>query len=103
MSNARDIVLSNTISLNPTGTLDFKGTFSLNGNNNLVQNTANASEDNLNKTTNNEFICGQIETFENQENILKNDFYKEIKNIDHKKTIYLICVFIFVFLIFYLI
>ena len=101
MSNtlARDIVLSNTISLNPTGTLDFKGTFTLNGNNNLVQNTTNASEDNLNKTTNNEIICGPIETFENQGSQLN----REIKNLDYKKIIYLICVFIFLFLIFYLI
>jgi len=99
MSSVYDTVLSNTISLNPTGQLDFKGTFTLNGANSLVQNTDNASEDNLNKTVNNKIICGTIENYENYENI----FNTEIKDLEHKKIIYLLCVFIFIFLIFYLI
>ncbi len=105
MSSVYDTVLSNTISLNPTGTLDFKGTFSLNGANNLVQNTDNAAESNLNKTANNEIICGTIENFENNENNENNENISnsEIKNLEHKKIIYLLCVFIFIFLIFYLI
>lgn len=95
MSNSNNIVLSNIISLNPTGTLDFQGTFNLNGINSIVQNPADASKNNLEKTTNNEIICGTIENFENQ-----NDFYKIN---DSEKYIILIFVFIFLILILYFI
>jgi hypothetical protein len=105
MSNSNDIVLSNIISLNPTGTLDFQGTFALNGSNSIVQNPADASKNNLDKTTNNEIICGTIENFTNQNNLYKiNDIeYKELRINYLKKYIFLIVVFIFLILILYLI
>jgi len=105
MSNSKDIFLSNIISLNPTGTLDFQGTFNLNGSNSIVQNPTDASTDNLEKTTNNEIICGTIENFENQNNFYKinNLEYKELEINFLKKYIFLIAVFIFLILILYLI
>ena len=91
-----DMVLSDVISLNPTGTLDFNGTFSLNGNNSIVQNPESASKENLDKSMNNEVICGSLEHFENQETKEK-IFY--IKNYKENKKIYFILIFVFIFLL----
>lgn len=108
-------LLSNIISLNPTGTLDYQGTYTLQGNNQILSNPMEASQNNLQKTMNNEIICGNMETFKNlNESDFKNDFENEFenkneheifkkKNILYKKYIFLSCVFIILFLIFYLI
>lgn len=116
-------LLSNIISLNPTGTLDYQGTYTLQGNNQILSNPMEASQNNLQKTMNNEIICGNMETFKNLnesdfrndfENDFENEFENEFenkneheifkkKNILYKKYIFLSCVFIILFLIFYLI
>ena len=59
------IVQSNIASLNPTGTLDYNGTFQMNGNNNVVLNSEQTSKGNLDKTQNNQVVCSSIEKFEN--------------------------------------
>ena len=63
--STKEIILSNIIGLNPTGTLDFNGTYSMNGNNNIVQNSTTASKENLDKAQTNKIICSNVEKFEN--------------------------------------
>jgi hypothetical protein len=93
----KDIILSNIISLNPTGTLDYNGTFSLEGNNNIVNTPEDASKTNLDKTMNNEFICG-IENFEN--NIIQNNKLNNNNLILYNK--YLISLFLIIIILFLL-
>jgi hypothetical protein len=64
----KDILLSNIIGLNPTGTMDFNGTYKLNGTNNIVQNSSNAAKENLAKAQNNQIICDHVEKFDNMNN-----------------------------------
>lgn len=61
----KEIIQSNIAGLNPTGTIDYNGTFQLNGNNNIVLNSSQTSKNNLNKVKNNEVVCSNIEKFEN--------------------------------------
>jgi len=55
------------ISMNPTGTYNQKsnGIKVMNGNNNIVMNSQNASKTNLDKVQNNEVVCSNIENFGN--------------------------------------
>jgi len=99
MSNSKNIILSNIIGINPTGTLDYEGTYKLNGNNNIVQNSQNASKESLEKAQNNEINCNNIENFEN---------YIEFKNIiiyklENKSICVLFFLIILIFFIIYLI
>ena len=96
MSNKKNIILSNIIGINPTGTLDYEGTYKLNGNNNIVQNSQNASKESLEKAEKNEINCNNIENFEN---------YIEFKNtINYKlKDKYICVVFFLIILIFFII
>jgi hypothetical protein len=73
--SVKEYVLSNVIGLNPTGTMNFEGTYQMNGNNDIVRTGNNASLENLKKTQKNEVICGITETFENYE---KKKDYKNI-------------------------
>ena len=96
----KDIILSNIISLNPTGTLDYNGTFSLGGNNNIVNTPEDASKTNLDKTMNNEVICG-IENFENNNiQIIQNNKLNNNDLILYNK--YLISLFLIIFILFLL-
>lgn len=70
----KELVLSNIIGLNPTGTIDFNGTYKLNGANDIVQNTNNISKKNLEKAQTNQIICDNIEHFENSQNIKYNKY-----------------------------
>ena len=65
--NSKEIVLNNIIGINPTGTLDFDGTYKMNGNNNIVQNSQTASKENLEKAQTNQIICNN-EHFTNYDN-----------------------------------
>ena len=95
MSNSKNIILSNIIGINPTGTIDYEGTYKLNGNNNIVQNSQNASKESLEKAQKNEINCNNIENFEN---------YKEFKNINYKlEKKYIYILFFFLILIFFII
>ena len=67
-----DEVMSNIIGLNPTGTIDFNGTYKMNGVNNIVRNSKDSSKDNLEKISKNEISCDLIENFNNYEK--KQDF-----------------------------
>ena len=96
MSNSKNIILSNIIGINPTGTLDYEGTYKLNGNNNIVQNSQNASKESLEKAQKNEINCNNIENFGNYME-LKNTINYELQN----KYIYL--VFFFLILFFFII
>jgi hypothetical protein len=75
MASYKEIVISNIAGLNPTGTLDFNGTFSMNGNNNIVVNANEASKTNLEKTNSNIVNCGNIEKFENYKDNLKINYF----------------------------
>jgi hypothetical protein len=96
----KDIILSNIISLNPTGKLDYNGTFSLEGNNNIINTPEDASKTNLDKTMNNEVICG-IENFENNNiQIIKNNKLNNNDLILYNK--YLISLFLIIVILFLL-
>jgi len=99
----KDIILSNIISLNPTGKLDYNGTFSLEGNNNIVNTPEDASKTNLDKTMNNEVICG-IENFEN--NNIQNNQNNQNNKLNNNNLIlynkYLISLFLIIFILFLL-
>ena len=69
MDMDKEIILNNIIGINPTGTMQFEGTYQLNGNNSLVRNSQSASKENLEKSKNNEVICSSVEKFENKKNI----------------------------------
>lgn len=89
--STKELVLSNIIGINPTGILDFDGTYKLNGTNDIVQNTNTASKESLEKAQTNKIIC--VENFEN------------VKSIEYNSTqilLLLILVFIIVFIIFYI-
>ena len=63
-------IISNIISLNPTGTitLDNNGIMKMNGQNNIIQTPSSQSKDNLQKISNNKFICNKeniVEKFDN--------------------------------------
>ena len=78
-------IISNIIGLNPTGTLSFKGTFSMDGANKIVNTPANISKENAKKTDENEFICNNntIENFESYNKQMQNK-----KQIQSKKQNY---------------
>ena len=69
MSNSKITILNNIIGINPTGTLDYHGTYRLNGNNERIKNSEQISKENLEKTLNGEIVCNNIETFMNENNI----------------------------------
>ena len=79
--NSNIEVINNVISLNPTGTMDYNGTYKLKGNNNIVNSPATTSKKNLKKTQNNEIVCSSIENFENYDNNLNNENNKKFTNI----------------------
>lgn len=85
------MILSNIIGLNPTGTMNFEGTYKLNGINNVVKDSNNASKENLKKTSNNEIVCNSVEHFENTNN--KN--YKL-----NKLNLFLIFILLFLIILF---
>jgi hypothetical protein len=59
-------VIADVISLNPTGKIDFSGIFKPNGQTSKVKNTYISSQEKLKKTNANEFVCDNIEQFNNQ-------------------------------------
>lgn len=89
--NYKEIIQSNIAGLNPTGTIDYNGTMTLNGPNNIVVNSYNSSKNNLNKVHNNEVICTSIENFENCNENNKFNFY----------FIFIIFIILIVFYFFY--
>ena len=81
-------VISDVIGMNPTGQLDFDGTFEMNGANDIVRNTTDASKDTLIKTQKNKIICSSLENFEN--------YSEESRN---QNNFFILCLFLFLFLI----
>jgi hypothetical protein len=69
MSDPKITILNSIIGINPTGTLEYQGTYTLNGNNNNIRTNEQISKENLEKTLNGEVICNNVETFMNQNNI----------------------------------
>ena len=102
-------IISNIIGLNPTGTLSFKGTFSMDGSNKIVNTPANISKENAKKTDENEFICNNntIENFESynkQMHNKKQNYYNLIKKQEYiSKYIYLLILFFFLLSIFFIV
>jgi hypothetical protein len=104
MNDSKINVLNNIIGINPTGTIDYQGTYILQGSNNIVRTTDDLSSDNLYKTQNNEIICNNIEKFENRiDNKLENPFNNKFKNHVNEKIILLFILLIFlIILLFYI-
>lgn len=94
-------VISNIIGLNPTGTLSFNGTFSMNGSNNNVNTQENIARANLKKTEANEFI-NNSNVIENFESYHKKYKYKNNNLFDNNDYIYIILIII-LFLLFIII
>ena len=92
---SKEIVMSNIIGLNPTGTLDFTGTYSMNGNNNIVKDTSSASKDNLAKAQSNTIICNHVENFENKKNNLN-------ESLNKKNILLILIIFILLFILFFI-
>ena len=94
----KEKIIGNIIGLNPTGTIEFNGTFQMNGNNNIIQTPLNASKDRLEKSQNNQIIC---ENFSNKYyNILEEKQY--INNKYFTKFILLLILFLLIFIIYLL-
>jgi hypothetical protein len=90
----KEIILSNIIGINPTGTLNYEGTYSMKGTNDIIMTPADASKISLEKAQNNEINCSNIEHFDNQ---LSHYNFK----INYNYIIYLlIIIFILIILIF---
>lgn len=87
-----EVVLSNVIGMNPTGQLDFEGTFEMNGDNDIVRNTTDASKETLIKTQKNEIICSSLENFEN--------YSEESRNHNNLNNFFILCLFLFLIIIF---
>ena len=90
----KEIVLSNIIGINPTGTIQFDGTYMLQGNNNIIYTSKTASKENLDKVQKNKIVCSHIEKFEN------NKSNTEIK-ISINKILVLFIILILFILFFY--
>ena len=72
MSTNQNSLLNNIISINPTGILDFDGTYKMNGANSIVRDPQNDSKNNLIKTQKNQVVCNSVEKFENYKNNINN-------------------------------
>ena len=92
----KEILISDIIALNPTGTLNFTGTYSMNGQNNIVINSNTKSKDSLEKTQNNKLICDAVEKFENYNNRNYNQDY----NKKYFLITFIILFFLFLFFIY---
>ena len=90
-----EVVISNIIGLNPTGQLDFEGTFEMNGANDIVRNTTDASKEILIKTQKNEIICSSLENFQNYSEESINE-----KNLNNLNNFFILCIFLFLIIIF---
>jgi hypothetical protein len=98
----KEIILSNIIGLNPTGTLDFNGTYTMNGNNNIVKSSLDTSKKNLDRSQKNKIICNQVEKFENYNT--KYDLnYNTKYDLNYIKNIILIILIIIIFFILFFI
>ena len=91
----KEQVISNFISLNPTGiiTLSPSGTFKMNGAPDKIMTPAENSKQNLNNVSNNKFICNQnTEKIENFTNY-------NINNNSNNNSNIIIYLFIFIILL----
>ena len=87
MSNSKITILNNIIGINPTGTLDYQGTYTLNGNNDQIKSTEQISKENLEKTLNGEIVCNNVETFINENNNINS--INNINAINNINTIHI--------------
>ena len=104
----KEKIIGDIIGLNPTGTIEFNGTFQMNGNNNIIQTPINASKERLEKSQNNQIVC---ENFNNQYSefhkyLTQKEYYivniDKIENNFNKKYILLLIVFSIIFIIYLL-
>ena len=92
--DSKEKVLSNIIGLNPTGILQFTGTYEMTGNNNIIQTSSTAANESLKTSNQNKIVCNNIEKFENmgENNSMLN------KNLMIGLFLILILIFIYLFL-----
>ena len=90
---SKELVISNLISLNPTGIMTLKdSTLQSNGTNNIILNANMASKENLKKAQENEISCNNIEKFEN--------FQTSEVNYKNKILIFILIVILLIILLF---
>jgi hypothetical protein len=102
----KEKVISNFISLNPTGTLqlDQNGSFKLNGPVSKIMTPEEIAKQNLTKSNSNTFICNQnqskIENFENYN--LKKKLEKKIEEKSNKNIIIYLVIILLILILIYL-
>jgi len=106
-------VLNNFIGLHPTGLMDFNGTLKFQGKNDIVNDASYFAQLNLEKLNDGQFICNNMEKFENKyeksdiyeryEKYDKYDKYERYEKYDKKSKIYIILIFIFLIILIILI
>ena len=83
-NNIQKDVISNVVSLHPTGRVQFDKNMKLLGSIANVKNTQTLSNQNLKKVNENEYVCNTIETFSNKTEMMP---YKK-----YMITILLLCI-----------
>ena len=61
----QNTILNNIIGINPTGTLDFNGTYNMKGSNNIEHTSNTLAKQNLEKAQTNQIICENFKNFDN--------------------------------------
>lgn len=74
VDNNKIPILNNIIGINPTGIIDYNGTFKMNGQNSIIKNSTTVSQDNLVLSQNNQVVCNSIEKFTNDNNLFYGRF-----------------------------
>ncbi len=102
----KEKIISNVISLNPTGRLSFvNGTLKMNGPPSIIMTPAESAKQNLNNSNAGKFICNKndqkIENFENYN--IEKKLEKKLEKKSNKNIIIYFVIILFLLLIFFFI
>ena len=95
------LIINDIVSLNPTGILDFNGTYLMKGNSTNTYTSSKLSSDALNDTLNNKIKCNKNITTSTIENFENNYKINDIDNfLYYNKIIYILFIIILVLYIY---